>query len=123
MSLERARQDMERFSQGEWSTSLTVDNLVNPAVVLLGFASKHHLSVDTETGVPVNSKNTHCSIYEDVLTDAGFTVRNSDKEVAMTGWKITYTDSSGNARIYIINETMPDETLGLIVCYLGDYGS
>lgn len=122
MGLQRARQDMKRFTQAEWAVNITVDNLQGLVVALKGIASKHHLSIDVGNGLPVNSKNTHCSFYEKVLTDAGFVVRNSDKEIAMVGWKITYIDSSENSCVYKINETMPDETLGLIVCYLGDYG-
>lgn len=121
MSIERAQQDIKRFTQAEWSVDLLVNDLSGLAVTLKGFASKHHLGIDTETGLPVNSKNTHCSVNEEVLTDAGFTVRNTGGEVAMVGWKVTYTDSSGTVWVYKINETMPDETLGLIVCYLGDY--
>lgn len=122
MSLNQARRDIIRFSQKEWSVDLLIEDLSGLAVTVKGFASKHHLGIDPQTGIPVNTKNTHCSISEKVLTDAGFSVRNADKEVMMVGWKVTWTDSSGTQFIYKINETMPDETLGLIVCFLGDYG-
>lgn len=121
MSIEQAKRDIVKFTQKEWSVDLTVDNLQGLSSIIKGFASKHHLGIDPETGLPVNTKNVHCSISEKVLVDAGFTVRNSEREISMLNWKITWTDTSGNAWIYKINETMPSETLGLIVCFLGDY--
>jgi hypothetical protein len=123
MSLDRAKRDIERFSQGDWAVDITVNNLTGVEQTVRGFASKHHLSVDPETGLPVNSKNTHCSIHESVLVDAGFTVRNTDNEVDIKGWRVSYADSSGLMREYLIDDGMPDETLGLIVCFLGDYGT
>ena len=89
-------------------------------VTIKGMAIKHHLGVNGETGMRVNSKNARVTISEAVLTAAGYTVRNSNKEVALTNHRVTWADSSGTVWVYTIAETFPDETLGMIVCFLKD---
>jgi len=120
--LAQSRIDLKRFSQSEWSTDLTFQNVDKSVIVTIkGFASSHHLSIDPSTGLPVNVRNTHISVSETLLSDAGYTVRNSDGEVNLIRHFVTYTNSAGQEKTFRINETFPDETLGLIVCILGDY--
>jgi len=88
--------------------------------IVVGLHTKHHLSVDLE-GNNVNGKNTHSSIHEQLLIDAGYPVRNTDGEVDFKGHKVTAPDSNGNQITYVINEWFPDESVGLIVCILGDF--
>jgi hypothetical protein len=121
--LARARADIQRIAQGEFSSEVTFTNLAaTPVTVTVrALASKHHFQIDAQTGMPVNSKNTHCSVAEASLLAAGYTVRNAAGDVNLRNHKVTYKDSTGNARTYRINEAMPDETVGLIVLTLGDY--
>ncbi len=120
--LTKAKEDLQRFSQADFSVEMTVEN-PNPvqSVTIRAFASSHHLSIDPETGLPVNVRNTHVSISEQVLIDAGYTVRDTNGEVNMINHFVTYTNSAGQSKKFKINQTFPDETLGLIVCILGDY--
>jgi len=121
--LARARKDLQRIARGEFSTEVVFISLgTEPQTTTVrALASKHHFSIDSTTGLPVNSKNTHCSVDEAVLVDAGYPVRNANNEVNLRNHLVTYTDSSGTARNYRINEAWPDETIGLIVLTLGDY--
>lgn len=84
-----------------------------------GFATKHHINFDTD-GAPINAKNAHICISEQVLSDAGYPVRVNE-EVYLAGHRVTVKDSSGIAKNYVIKENFPNETLGLIVCILGDF--
>ena len=121
MSLELAKRDFTFFTQQGFGVDLSFKpNAISEATTVKGFATKHHLSVSSE-GIPVNAKNTHCTVSESILTDAGYTVRNASNEVDMIGHLVTYTDSSGTEWTYQISETMPDETLGQIQCFLVDY--
>lgn len=117
--LSQARQDTQTITQGEFSTDITLDDGAGNLTTVKGLATKHHLGVDPDTGAAINAKNTHISISEQVLIDAGYPVRIND-EVAMKGRKVNYTDSAGVDALYRINEVWPDETLGLIVMILGD---
>jgi len=69
----------------------------------------------------MNVKNAHISFSEALLTDVSYPVRNINGEVQLRGHKITTKDSTGVDKNYIITENFPDETIGMIVCILGDY--
>lgn len=96
----------------------TPDNVTS--VDIVGLHTKHHLGIDTE-GNQVNTKNAHIAISEQVLIDLAYPVRNLSNEVDLKGHKIIVKDSTGINRNYVIREWFPDETIGLIVCILGDY--
>ena len=87
---------------------------------LTGFATKHHINFDSD-GLPVNSKNVHICIDEDILKANSYPVRNAKGEVDLVGHFVTYMDSTDTNRNYVIRETFPDEVLGLIVCILSDF--
>lgn len=120
MSLERAIADMKRFSQGGFSAEIT---FINPGATqtaaVNGLISKHNLSINPDTGLPVNSKNVHISVVESVLNDAGYTTRNASNEISLRSHKVSFADASGSSFTFLIDESMPSETLGLIVCTLG----
>jgi hypothetical protein len=84
-------------------------------------ATKFGMAVDAQSGTAVNSKSASLSVSEKTLTDAGYTVRNANNEVALIKHKVSWTDSSGTTWKYQIRENIPDETIGLIVCILSDY--
>lgn len=81
--------------------------------------TKHHLGIDTE-GRPKNTKNAHLSFAESEAP-AEYPIRNASGEVSLYGHHVTVKDSTGTDRQYMIREWFPDETLGLIVCTLGDF--
>lgn len=85
---------------------------------VVGIAGKHHLSLD-EMGRPTNSRAAHFSIAESVLIAAGYTVRDNAGEVAIRNHRVDWADSTGITKRYVIEQTFPDETIGLIVCILG----
>lgn len=122
MSLARAIADIKRFSQGGFSAVISFTNPINTENISVnGLVSKHNLSINPETGLPVNSKNAHISVAESVLQEAGYTTRDNG-EISLRKHKVKWTDASGNEFTYLIDEVFPSETTGLIVCTLGSYG-
>jgi len=120
--LDLARRDSKRYvtSGGfEVNITITTPNGVN-TLAMTGYASKHFINFDSD-GLPINSKNVHISFDENILVENSYPVRNSNNEVSLLNHKVSYPDSTGNIRTYIIRETFPDETLGLIVCILSDF--
>lgn len=100
-----------------------VDITFNPGpsqFLIKGLATKHHLSYDEE-GLRANVKQAHITINEADLVTAGYTTRNQTGEIHLIGLVISYADSTGTASKYVIIETYPNETLGHIVCILGDF--
>lgn len=86
---------------------------------LTGFATKHHINFDSD-GNPINSKNVHICIDESVLVANNYPCRNAKGEVFLKNHNVSFVDSSGIIKTYVVRENFPDETLGLIVCILGD---
>ena len=119
--LNRIRADWKRFSSaGGFETAATFIPISGDSISVDIIAMKHHLSYDTE-GAAVNSKNTHITVSEEILTDAGYVVRNAGGEVALINHKVEYADSTGVVKKYIISENYADETVGIITCTLTDY--
>jgi len=104
-----------------WGKSIILTNPVtSQSVTAAGIHTKHHLGID-ENGVPINTKNAHVTFSEPALIELGYIVRNASGEVEMVGHLVTVADSNNNSIEYVIQEQFPDETVGLIVCILGDY--
>ncbi len=125
MSLkDQAKADIEKIT-GNANDFAQVMTFVSPTppgqtAIVNGLHTKHHLGVNTD-GIEINTENGHVSVSEKALTDKGYTVRNSAGEVDLKGHKVTVKDSTGTDVTYIIREWFQNETIGLIVCMLGDF--
>lgn len=89
------------------------------SVVVSGMHSKIHMTTDTE-GNTINTKRPHISVVESALNDLGYSTRNANNECNLKDDKVYVIDSTGVTCQYVIAEPFPDETLGLIVCFLRD---
>lgn len=87
-------------------------------VTVLGLGTSHYLGIDPDTRTLVNSRNTQCSVSEQLLTEQGFSTRNADGEVTLKNAFVKYADVTGIERTYRITEIFPDNTIGLIICIL-----
>lgn len=122
MSLDSIIADVKRFSQKNATAEITFEtpNGLTSAIVR-GLVSKHNLDLDPITLAPINSRNSHVSIHESVLTDEGYPTRNAKNEIYLNKHTVSWVDASGQSFTYIIDETRPSETTGLIVCITGDF--
>ena len=119
--LEAARLDAKKFvTEGGFQEDITLKTPDGASTIQLpGFATKHHINFDTD-GTSVNAKNAHICIDENYLSDSNYPVRVNE-EVNLLNHRVSFKDSSGVVKNYIVKENFPDETLGLIVCVLGDF--
>lgn len=90
------------------------------SIAITGWCFKHHISFDSD-GNQVNTKNARATIEEDVLVANSYPVRNAKSEISLLRHLVSFKDSSGIVKNYIVRENFPDETLGIIVLILGDY--
>lgn len=121
--MEQAQRDIERITQdlngfGKAMVLIWPDGQELP---ITGLHTKHHMAIDPETNKQVNVKNAHASFSETPIVLAGRSIRNVRNEVSLAGFKIRAVDSTGLEWTYVIMSWFPDETVGLIVCILGDY--
>ena len=124
MSIDRAIRDARAIvTKGGFSVdvTLTLPNETEP-IVCKAITSRHHIEFD-ENGYPVNATNSHILLSENDLVSLGLTVRNSKGNVALEGWLVSWIDGTGANKTYKIVQTKPSETLGLIICIVGRYGT
>ena len=103
-----------------FGVTLTFTAPTGEIAIISGLHTKIHFQIDPE-GTPVNAKKAHVSFSEKLLTDLGYPLRNSDGLLTMRKHTVSVKDSTGSEKLYEVRETYPDETIGLIVCLLGDY--
>ena len=120
--LNAARNDARKYvKSGGFEDNITLttpDEVIS--IETTGFVTKHHINFDTD-GTSINAKNAHICVDEKELTKLGYPVRDNSKEVNLLGHYVLVKDSSNEVKKYVIRENFPDETLGLIVCILGDF--
>lgn len=120
------------FARNDWKTILgskmdfSVDiTITRPetgeTAMVVGLNTKHWFKVDFETGMLINTRNAHINISEAELIAAYFPTRNAAGEVNIKNCIITVADSTGIEKKYVITQVHPDETVGVLVCLLGDY--
>jgi hypothetical protein len=122
--LDFARKDWKIIlgSKMDFSVDITITNpKTGETAQVVGLASKHWFKVDFETGMIVNTRNAHINISEAELIAAYFPTRNAAGEVNIKGCIIKVADSTGIEKEYVITQAHPDETVGVLVCLLGDY--
>jgi hypothetical protein len=122
--LDFARKDWKIIlgSKLDFSVDITITNpKTGETAQVVGLNTKHWFKVDYETGMIVNTRNAHINISEAELVAAYFSTRNAAGEVNIKGCIIKVADSTGIEKEYIITQAHPDETVGVLVCLLGDY--
>ena len=122
--IEQAKKDIEQITSNsnDFGVTMLFEAPGGEKATVNGLHSKHHMAYDTD-GNMVNSQNAHVSVSEKFLTDAGYPGRNLNGEVTHKDHKVTVKDSTGVEKVYSIREWYPDETIGLITCILGIYGT
>lgn len=108
-------------NSNHFGVSITLTSTSNISATVFGLHTKHHTSWDPESGEVIDGKRAHISVSEEVLEDSGYPVRNSNQEISMVGHLVEVADSTDVVKKYIVRQTFPDETLGLIVMILGDF--
>ncbi len=118
--LDTARMDANNIVQGEFSSPCTITNPQRTVSASLpALSTKHHITINPDTGQPVNAKNAHICLSETKLNELGYATRVNG-EISLIGHFIEVPDSTGIVKKYKISESWPNETLGLIVCILQD---
>jgi len=124
MSLyDRAKSDWQNITTNTngWGAAITMVAPDESVANVVGLRSKHHIGIDPETGNWINTKNAHVSVSEKQLTDQSYPVRDASGEVNLDNHRVTVKDSTGADKEFVIREFFPNETIGVIVCILGEF--
>ena len=121
-TLDAAIQDARRIlNSGGFEQIFTLtspDGLTTGTVK--GIEATIHVGINAE-GVPVNSKNTRISLHESDLIAAGIPTRNTSGDLNMMNYIVEYTDRFGKDLTRIVQEQVPDDTLGVCTFWIGEF--
>lgn len=119
--IDRAKQDWQKFtsSASGFGRTLTLIAPNTTEIEIIGLATKHHLGID-EDGNAISTKQVHVSFSEKLATDLSYPIRNANGEVDIIGHTIKTNNANGLEITYVVQEAFPDETIGVIVCILGE---
>jgi hypothetical protein len=122
--IEAAKRDIKAITTQltEFAVNMTLIDLEGNEYAVKGVYSKHHIKVDSE-GNAMIGKNASFSISEYVLIDLDYPYRNDKGEVYLKNHELIVKDSTGLEKHHVIDQWLPDETIGLIVCILKDLGT
>ena len=122
--LDQIKQDVQAIVSDPdgMTVQLTLTAPNNETATITGLGTKHNFEVDMQTGRGVNSKNTHFGFSEKTLSDANpnYPIRNTSGnnagEVNLSRHRVSYADSTGVVKEYIIEpgNWHADETIGYI---------
>lgn len=108
------------LGSGGFSVAIDLEANDGTPLTVNALAPKHFFSVDLE-GTAVNSEQARITVSENDLKDANYPYVSTAGRVRMRGHKVTFTDSAGYSKKYVVNEAFPNRTIGLIVLILGAY--
>lgn len=97
--------------------SITLTHPNGKVITTVGLHKKIRLGVDTEGNI-INSLTATVTLSDTDLVAQNYPYRNSKGEVDLAKHKVSIPDVTGIIRTYNMQSWHPDETLGLIVCYL-----
>lgn len=115
--LDRIRKDTRRIVSDSSGFAFQITfSFETHTAIIKGTGRKHHIVYDDQGNV-VNVRIATITVSEKDLTDAGYPTRNSSNQINLKGHKVSWDDAFGT-HTYNIEEWLPDEYLGLIVCQL-----
>lgn len=78
--------------------------------------------IDPDTGQAVSGRSASVVLRISSLVAAGFTeLPRAIADASSKPWLITFLDLAGNSQIFKVKQSMPDRTLGTVLCYLEAY--
>lgn len=110
-------------TSGGFDTAITMTDKDGNTAVVQGVATLHNTRIDTTSGLSVNDRQAHCLIATTAIVAAGLNPYADSKKpdkVSLKGWRVAFADAHGKSWSFVIVDARPDETFGLVTCFLGD---
>lgn len=120
--IEQAKKDLLQITSNldEFAIAVTFIAPTTETETINCLAIKHHLDFDND-GNSVSTKTARISFSEKLLTDLDYPTRNTSGEVNLMNHRVSWADSTGIVKHYVIKEWFADETLGFIFCKVKDF--
>jgi hypothetical protein len=101
-----------------FSWPVTVTNPSGLSAVLNGLTKDIAAHVDPETGIVVSSRTASVTLSTASLETAGLGVPKNIPQKTSKPWVIQFFDVAGMLHAFKVIDSLPDTTLGLVVCRL-----
>ena len=89
---------------------------------LVGYSNDIAELIDPDTGNAVSGRSASVLLRNSSLTAAGFTaLPRAIANASSKPWLITFLDLEGTSQTFKVQQSMPDRTLGIVLCYLEKY--
>lgn len=121
--IDKARRDARRYTsnQNGFGQPVTFKAPTGQTETIGARFTKITLPNDNPEGTAAVTLQAHVTFSEKLLTDLNYPVRDENGKVHLASHLVTATDSTGTAETYVVRVWHPDETIGIVVCELGEY--
>lgn len=100
---------------------ITVTDPAGTSVALKGFSNDIGQVIDPDTGQPVSGRAASVAIRIGLLTGAGLGIPSGVVNTVGKPWVIVFDDINGNSFTFKVSESIPDRSIGVVVCMLELY--
>lgn len=118
--LSQAASDLQGIVEntGGFASPVTLTTPGKVAHSLVGTSADIGQTIDPETGVPVAGRRASVAFSWLTLHARGLDPKGVEEG---SPWTVQFADVAGSSHTYKIVETIPDRTLGMLVCILEFY--
>jgi hypothetical protein len=106
---------------GGFGQVVTVTDPFGKELDAKGFSKSISQVIDPQTGMMVSGKYVSVTLPIGVFVDAGWGLPRGTNSPDEVPWVVSFADVAGVVSRFKVRETMPDRTLGTIVCVLEDW--
>lgn len=102
--------------EGGFGQAITFENPAGETAALKGFTTDIAATIDPNTGSVISNRKVTVTVSMAALADAGLGMPEG-KESGYP-WLVSFADLAGTVSKLKVKETIPDRTLGVVVCVL-----
>lgn len=88
---------------------------------LFGFSNDIAQVIDPETGTAVSGRSASVAIRTGLLADNNLGIPRGISDSSKKPWVVEFDDINGGAHKFKVSESMPDRSIGVVVCMLEAY--
>ena len=108
-------------ADGGFGWPITVTNPDGDTDDFVGFSSDISALIDPDTGQLVSGQQASVTLRISSLDEAGLDIPRNIADSDSKPWLVTFLDLGGNEFTFKVRQSMPDYTLGIVVCILEGY--
>jgi hypothetical protein len=120
----QARNDARAFlnARSEFAWPISVRNPSGLAVQLCGYSNDIGETIDPDTGQAVSGRRASVALHiADCMCSGLQDIPRGISDPGSKPWIVTFDDILGHPHTFKVMETMPDRTIGIVVCMLEIY--